>query len=56
MSLRPDEVASRAVIWRPLVNMNWIESHRVNEGVTVGSCRINRLLFADDLVLLASPH
>jgi len=26
----------------------------VDEGVTVGSCRINRLLFPDDLVLLAS--
>jgi len=34
--------------------MNWIDSHcQVNEGVTVGSCRINRLLFVDDLVLLA---
>ena len=34
-----------------------IDSHsRVDEGVTVGSCRINRLLFADDLVLLASSR
>jgi len=34
--------------------MNWIDSHsRVDKGVTVGSCQINRLLFADDLVLLA---
>ena len=39
----------------PLIYMNWIDSHsRVDEGVTVGSCRINRLLFADELVLLAS--
>jgi len=37
--------------------MNWIDSHsRVDEGVTVGSCRINRLLLADDLVLLASSQ
>jgi len=35
--------------------MDWIDSHsRVDEGVTVGSYRINRLYFADDLVLLAS--
>ena len=35
--------------------MNWIESHSwIDEGVTLGSCRINRLHFADDLVLLAS--
>jgi len=27
--------------------MNWIDS-RVDEGVTVGNCKINRLLFADD--------
>jgi len=31
--------------------MNWIDSHRrVDEGVTVGNCRMNRLLFADELV------
>jgi len=37
--------------------MNWIDSHsQVNEGVTVGSYRINRLLFADDLILLASSQ
>jgi len=36
--------------------MNWIDSYRVDEGVTAGSCRINRLLFADDLVLLASSQ
>jgi len=29
---------------------------RVDEGVTVGSCRINHLLFADELVLLASSQ
>jgi len=33
--------------------MNWIDSHRrVDEGVTVGNCRENRFLFADELVLL----
>jgi len=35
--------------------MNGTESH-FDEGVAVGSCRINRLLFADDLVLLASSE
>ena len=41
--------------WEPLVYMNWIDSHsRLDEGVTVGSCRINRSLFADDFELLAS--
>jgi len=35
--------------------MNWIDSHnRVDGVVGVKSCRINRLLFTDDLVLLAS--
>jgi len=34
--------------------MNWIDSRCwVEEGLTAGSCRIKRLLFADDLVLLA---
>ena len=43
--------------WEPLVYTNWIDTHsRVDEGVTVGSCWINRLLFADGLVLLASPQ
>ena len=37
--------------------MNWIDSYsRVDEGVTSVSCRINHLLFADDLVLLASSQ
>jgi len=37
--------------------MNLVGSHcRVDEGVTVGSCRINRLLFAADLVLLTSSE
>jgi len=35
--------------------MNCIDSHNhVEEGVTLASCKINRLPFADDLVLLAS--
>jgi len=34
--------------------MKWIDSHRrVDKSVTVGDCRINRLLFADELVLHA---
>jgi len=34
--------------------MNWIDSHRrVDKGVTVGNCRMNRLIFADELVLHA---
>jgi len=34
--------------------MNWIDSHSpVDKGVTVRSCMINGLLYADDLVLLA---
>ena len=37
--------------------MNWIDRHsRVDEDVTVGSFRINPLLFANDLVLLASSQ
>ena len=37
--------------------MNLIDSHsRVNNGVTVGSCRINCLLLAEGLVLLASQQ
>ena len=37
--------------------MNWIDSHsRVDEGVTVESCRTNRLLYADELVLLISSQ
>jgi len=40
--------------WRALVYMNWIASHRrVDEGVTIGNCRMNHLLFADELVLHA---
>jgi len=40
-----------------LVYMNLKHSRsQVDEGATVGSCRINRLLFADDLVLLASSQ
>jgi len=35
--------------------MNWIDSHsQVDVGVSIESCRINRLFFAHDLVLLAS--
>jgi len=49
--------------WRALVYINWINSNRrvdegvtvaegvtVSEGVTVANCRINRLLFSDELV------
>jgi len=32
--------------------MNWIDSHtHVDKGGIVGNCRMNRLLFADELVL-----
>ena len=38
-------------------HMNWISSNsQVNEGFTVRSCRISRLLFVDDLVLHASSE
>ena len=37
------------------IYMNWIDRlSRTNEKVTIGRCKISRLLFADDLVLLAS--
>jgi len=43
--------------WEPLVYISWIDSHRrVDEGLTVGSCRIKSLLFADDSALLASSQ
>jgi len=35
--------------------MNWIDGNsRVNAGVTVGSGKINRIVFADGLALLTS--
>jgi len=35
--------------------MNWKDKHsQTNECATIGNCKINRLLFADDLVLLSS--
>jgi len=38
-----------------IVFVLWADSYsRVDEGVIVRSCQINRLIFADDLVLLAS--
>ena len=38
-----------------MVYVHWIDSYsRVDEGVTVVSCKINRLIFAEDLVPLAS--
>jgi len=41
-------------VWTTLVYMNWIASHRrFGEGVPVGNCRMNHLLFADELVLRA---
>jgi len=40
-----------------VARMNWLESHnRVGESVIVKSCTINRLLFADDLLLLATSE
>jgi len=62
---RPKNCSPLAPLVTPLVlapllflaYINWIDSQsRVDEGVSVGSCRINRLLFADNLVLLASSE
>ena len=40
-----------------IVYMNWIDKRsRVDECVSIGSCKISRLIFADDLVLLASSE
>ena len=40
-----------------IVYMNWIDRHSLDEGgVMIGSSRISHLLFADDLVLLASSE
>ena len=37
--------------------MNWMDKlSQIDECVTIGRCKINRLLFADDLVLLASTE
>ena len=58
--VRPSNCCAKAYvvlsqnIWRAFVDMNWIESHRrVDQGVAIGDCRMNRLLFADELVLHA---
>ena len=54
VSRRPHNTAGGCA---PPVYMKWIDSHsRVVEGVTVGSCKNNRLLFVNDLVLLASSE
>ena len=40
-----------------IVYMNWIDKHsQVDEGITIGTSRVNRLLFADDLTLLATSE
>jgi len=37
--------------------MNWINKRsQTNECSTIGNCKINRLLFANDLVLLSSTE
>ena len=37
--------------------MNWIDKRsKVDECATIGNCKISRLLFADDLVLLSSTE
>ena len=37
--------------------MNWIDNcSQADECATIGNCKINRLLFADDLVLLSSTE
>ena len=41
-------------LWRALVYMNWIDSHRrVDKDVTAGNCMMNRLFCAGKLVLYA---
>ena len=42
-------------LWRALVFLNWlIDSHRlVDMSVTIVNCRMNHLLFAEELVLHA---
>ena len=40
-----------------IVYMNWIDKYsQANECATIGNCKITRLLFADDLVLLSSTE
>ena len=40
-----------------LAYMNWIDKHsQVDEGITIGASRVNRLLFADDLALFATSE
>jgi len=37
--------------------MNWIDKRsQTNECATIGNCKINRLLFAVDLILLSSTE
>jgi len=43
--------------WFVYIEKSIIENHsRVDEGVTVGRCKINRFYLAGDLVLLASSE
>jgi len=44
------------IYWRSPGELVLHSHSQVNEGVTVGSCRINRLLFSDNVVLLASSE
>ena len=40
-----------------IVHMNWIDKcSQTDECATIGNCKISRLLFADDLVLLSSTE
>jgi len=40
-----------------IIYMNWIDKlSQTNEYATIGNCKINRLLFAKDLVLLSSTE
>ena len=40
-----------------IVYMNWIDKYsQADESATIGNCKISRLLFANDLVLLSSTE
>jgi len=55
--LGPPGYAYVTTSFHSLQKIKWTDSHsRIEAGVTVVSCRINRLLFADDLALMPSSQ